>query len=87
MQDIANRLSYLKKGIKENGRLMQNAIGRYELSSGYEFTSGSQCEILVASTFGYNYWLYTTIEHNGEFYYATSLGKDVRIDGYLARIR
>lgn len=88
LKQIDSKLTYLKQDIKEEARLIQNANGRFEFPSGYEFTSGSHCEILYTSTSsGDKYWLYTTIEHNGEHYYATSLGKYARIDFYLARIR
>lgn len=86
--DIKNRVEYLSKPIKEQGFISKNSLGRYELPSGYYFTSGSICEILWNDDRNdEQYWLYTTIEHNGTDYYATALGKQVSIDGMMVRIR
>lgn len=86
LNDIEQQLSYLNKPVSEEGVLRHNNAGRYELPSGEYFTSGSGCEILVEED-EESYWVYTSIEHNGEDYYATALGRDVSISGMVARIR
>ena len=86
LSDIERLISHLNKPVSEEGVLRHNNAGRYELPSGEYFTSGSGCEILVEED-GESYWVYTSIEHNGEDYYATALGRDVSIGGMVARIR
>jgi len=86
--DIYRRLEYLSKPIKEQGYIKHNSGKRYELPSGTYFTSGDTCEILYNDPrYDEQYWVYTSIEHNGEDYYATSLGKDVSIKGMMVRVR
>lgn len=85
LSDIEHHLSYLNKPVSEEGVLHHNNDGRYELPSGEYFTSGSGCEILVEDE--ESYWVYTSIEHNEEDYYAKALGRDVSIGGMVARIR
>jgi hypothetical protein len=86
LEEVQRRIQYLSKPIVEQGFIQHNSSGRYELPSGRYFTSGSVCEILQESD-GEQYWLYTTIEHNGEDYYATALGRNVSINGKLVRVR
>lgn len=87
LDDIYRRLHYLSKPVTEQGFIRHNSAKRYELPSGTYFTSGSSCEVLYTNRDGEQYWVYTSIEHNGEDYYATSLGKDFSIDGILVRVR
>lgn len=86
LDDVERRLSYLSKPIIDQGYIRHNQDGRYELPSGEYFTSGSVCEILQTRN-DEQYWVYTSIEHNGDDYYATALGKDVSINGMMVRIR
>lgn len=86
LQEAYYRMEYISKPVTDQGFLKINESGRYELPSGEYFTSGSICEILDES-FGEQEWRYTAIEHNGVDYYATSLGKNVSINGRMVRIR
>ena len=86
LMDAYYRMEYLAKPVRNQGFIRHNADGRYELPSGEYFTSGDVCEIL-GEKFGEQAWFYTAIEHNGEDYYATSLGRNVSIAGKMVRIR
>lgn len=86
LDDVKRKVNYLSKPVREQGFLSHNSDGRYELPSGEYFTSGSSCEIL--NTDGDEQeWLFTAIEHNGEDYYAVRLGRNVSINGLMARVR
>lgn len=88
LDDIYRRLNYLSKEVIEQGYIRHNESKRYELPSGTYFTSGSTCEILFNNEkYGEQYWVYTSIEHNGNDYYAKALGKDVSINGMMVRVR
>lgn len=88
LEKIYHRINYLSLPVSEQGFITHNKARRYELPSGTYFTSGSTCEILYDDKdFGEQYWVYTTIEHNGEDYYAKALGKDVSINGMMVRVR
>ncbi|TKC15706.1 DUF5348 domain-containing protein [Robertmurraya kyonggiensis] len=88
LEDIYYRLEYLTKPVVEQGYIKHNDAKRYALPSGTYFTSGSTCEILYNDTkYDEQYWLYTSIEHNGSDYYAKALGPDVSINGMMVRVR
>lgn len=88
LDDVYRRLNYLSKPVTEQGYIKHNELKRYELPSGAYLTSGSTCEILYNdSKYNEQYWIYTSIEHNGDDYYATALGKDISIKGMMIRIR
>lgn len=88
LYEVQYKLEYILKPVIEQGYIKHNSLGRYELPSGHYFTSGSRCEILYTNKdTGEQYWVITTIEHNGEDYYARALGKDKDINGMLVRIR
>src|SRR5690606_17183791 len=86
LEDIKWKFDYLMKPVVEQGFLKLNEDGRYELPSGHYFTSGSTCELLVTDSYNEQYWIYTSIEHSGD-YYATVLGKEKSLNGLMARIR
>lgn len=88
LSKVNRKIKYLLKPVKEQGFLKRNSSGKYELPSGVYLTSGSICEILYDDVKNdLQYWLFTTIEHNGEDYYATALGKDTSLNGKLIRVR
>ncbi|MFD2658517.1 DUF5348 domain-containing protein [Gracilibacillus thailandensis] len=88
LDDIHRKLNYLSKPISDQGYIRRNSSGRYELPSGDYFTSGSACEILYTDDIdNEQYWIYTRIEHNGEDYFATALGRDISINGMMVRVR
>lgn len=88
INDVKRDIDYLSRPVIERGILMHNSSGRYELPSGIYFTTGSTVEIMYRHPRNNEReWIKTTILHNGEDYYAESLGKDVSIDGMVARIR
>jgi hypothetical protein len=88
LEEVYRRLKYLSYPVTEQGFIKHNHQKRYALPSGTYLTSGSVCEILVNDEeYGEQYWVYTTIEHNGEDYYATALGRDVSINGMMVRVR
>lgn len=86
LENVNRKLNYLSKKVVDQGFLKHNEAKRYQLPNGYYLTSGDECEILVTDD-DEQYWIYTTIEHNDEDYYATALGKNVSIKGMMARIR
>lgn len=83
---VHKNIAYLSKPVTDQGFIKHNSLKRYELPSGHYFQSGSVCEILVSSR-GTQKWIYTSIEHNGEDYYATALGQDTSINGMMVRAR
>lgn len=88
LESVYSRLEYLAKPIVEQGYIRHNESGRYELPGGTYFTSGSVCEILYTDKkYDEQSWVYTSIEHNGKDYYATSLGRDTSINGMMVRVR
>lgn len=88
LDDVKRGITYLSKPVVDQGYIKHNSAGRYELPSGEYFTSGSVCEILYNDErYNEQYWVYTSIEHNGNDYYATALGRDTSINGMMVRIR
>lgn len=88
LDDIYRRIEYLSKPIVAQGYIRHNESKRYELPDGTYFTSGSSCEILFNDKeYGEQYWVKTTIEHNGDDYYSTALGRDVNINEMMVRVR
>lgn len=86
LEEVQNRLDYLNKPVAAQGFLKHNDHKRYTLPTGDYLTSGSVCELLVTDEDGQR-WTYTIIDHDGTDYYATALGKNVSINGMMARIR
>ena len=87
LDDIHRKLEYLSKDVISEGPIFHNSAGRYELLNGDYFTSGSTIEILVKDEDERTYWILTTIEHNGDDYYAVALGQETSINGMTARVR
>lgn len=80
-------IEYLALPIAETGRLRRNSRDRYELPSGYEFTSGSGIEVLLSDDWhDVPYWSAGRIEHNGTDYYFTG-ARDLPLNGAKARRR
>lgn len=86
LDDVQRKIDYLSRPVREQGFLSHNSDRRYELPNGYYFTSGSSCEILYLNEEEQE-WVFTSIEHNGDDYYATALGRDKSINGLMARVR
>lgn len=86
LENAKDKISYLNKSVVTQGFLSLNDQKRYEFPNGEYLASGSVCELLVTEKYD-QYWVYTSIEHNGDDYYSTVLGKDVSINGMMARIR
>jgi len=86
LDDITYVLDYLEKPVLKSGVLQKKANGRYELE-GYEFTSGSDIETLIVDPEGEeaSYWEHTSVEHDGDDYYAVY--RHTCLDGLEARIR
>ena len=86
LDDITYALDYLEKPVLKSGVLRKNQNGRYELH-GFEFTSGSDIEILIVDPEGEetSYWEHTSVEHDGSDYYAVSGHRS--LEGVEARIR
>lgn len=89
LDDIHRKLEYLSKDIISEGPIFHNSAGRYEMLNGDYFTSGSTIELLVKDEDEDEraYWIQTTIEHNGDDYYAVALGRETSINGMTARLR
>ncbi|MFS0876830.1 DUF5348 domain-containing protein [Solibacillus isronensis] len=88
LDDVVRALKYLELEVVETGTLELNESDRLALPSGFYYTSGNTIEIKYFDT-GWNKdeWLITSIEHTDGHYYATALGRDIRIEGYTARRR
>ena len=89
LDDIHRKLDYLSKDVISEGPIFHNSAGRYEMLNGDYFTSGSAIELLVKDEDEDEgtYWIQTTIEHNGDDYYAVALGRETSINGMTARLR
>ena len=89
LDDIHRKLEYLSKEVISEGPIFHNSAGRYEMLNGDYFTSGSNIELLVKDEDEDEgtYWIQTTIEHNGDDYYAVALGRETSINGMTARLR
>lgn len=89
LDDIHRKLEYLSKDVISEGPIFHNSAGRYEMLNGDYFTSGSTIELLVKDKDEDDraYWIQTTIEHNGDDYYAVALGRETSINGMSARLR
>ena len=87
VEDMHRKLEYLSKEVVSEGPIFHNSAGRYELLNGDYFTSGSTIELLVNEEDEETYWVLTTIEHNGDDYYAIALGRETSINGMTARLR
>ncbi len=87
LEEAKNRIDYLKRPIKETSHLHKNASGRYETSSGYEYTSGTVIEVLAGDKYHETpYWMRSRVEHNGREYYLVGL-EDICMDGLPVRRR
>lgn len=89
LDDIHRKLEYLSKDVISEGPIFHNSAGRYEMLNGEYFTSGSTIELLVKDEDEDDrmHWIQTTIEHNGDDYYAVALGRETSINGMTARLR
>lgn len=91
LDDIHRKLEYLSKEVISEGPIFHNSAGRYEMLNGDYFSSGSRIELLVKdddeNEDERTYWVLTTIEHNGDDYYAVALGRETSINGMTARLR
>lgn len=89
LDDIHRKLEYLSKDVISEGPIFHNSAGRYEMLNGDYFTSGSTIELLVKDEDEDDrvHWIQTTIEHNGDDYYAVALGWETPINGMTARLR
>ena len=91
LDDIHRKLEYLSKDVISEGPIFHNSAGRYEMLNEEYFTSGSSIELLVMDEDEDEderaYWILTTIEHNGDDYYAVALGRETSINGMTARLR
>lgn len=86
LDDMHRKLEYLSKEVISEGLIFHNSAGRYELLNGEYFTSGSTIELLVNED-EESYWILTSIEQNGDDYYAVALGRETSINGMTARLR
>jgi Domain of unknown function (DUF5348) len=87
LNDINNELEYLSKPVIEQGVLRKKSNGRYCISEGYEFTSGSSIEVLIYDDFyECEEWVLTRVEHTNGDYYLYDL-PNVKMAGLRARRR
>ena len=83
--DAYNLLKNLDKPVRVEGFLEKQFNGRY-VAGGVELTSGSYVEFFDDDEDGGCY-VPSYIEHNGEDYYLTVLGKEKPIEGLQVRIK
>lgn len=87
LSDVAGRIEYLSRPVRETSRLHKNRNGRYETESGHCYTGGSGIEALVKDNFQeVPYWVWTSVEHDGKDYYLIGY-KNVQMDGLTVRVR
>lgn len=79
------QLEKLSESVIADGYLIKNKNNRYEVG-GVELTSGSYIEYLYKDE-DINYYVPSTIEHNGEDYYIVDLGRSKKIEGVQVRIK
>lgn len=84
LEDVCNRLSYLKRPITGSGFLFKNELGRFELPDGFYFTAGDTLEVLIQEE-DHVHWVLTQMKHNGEDYRLSYRNMDP--DGLMARYR
>lgn len=82
LSDVRRMLGGIGAEVVAQGRLRHNIAKRYEIEgTGHYFTSGSSIEVLYEGE-----WIPSSVEHNGEDYYLTSL-KSVSMSGLMARAK
>ena len=70
LSDVADRIAYLSRPVKETSCLHKNRSGRYETKGGHYYTSGSGIEALIKDDYQeVPYWVWTSVEHDGKDYY------------------
>jgi hypothetical protein len=83
----AYKLTLSMNEIKAEGYLTKATNGRYQLDD-YELTSGMSVEVLEDLDWDEKQvWHKTSIEHNGEDYYAVALGRNESLEGEWAYMR
>lgn len=84
---VRSEVDYLSHPIIEAGILTMNEMGRYELPSGYTFTSGIAIEVLLNDEeTNEPTWTAGSIEHDGTDYYFTGK-RNIPLQGLTARRR
>ena len=87
LSDVAGRIAYLSRPVKETSCLHKNRSGRYETKGGHYYTSGSGIEALIKDDYQeVPYWVWTSVEHDGKDYYLVG-HKNIRLDGLTVRVR
>jgi hypothetical protein len=82
LSDVRLILVGIGAEVVAQGRLYHNESKRYEIEgTDHYFTSGSSIEVLYDGA-----WRKSTVEHNGNDYYLTSL-KSVSMNGLMARVK
>lgn len=96
LSKAAGNVEYLKRPIRNAGRLHKAGSGRYAFPDGEELPCGHGVELLVADWTHARYikddytpvpyWKAGRIEHDGDDYYFTG-SRETPLDGAQARIR
>lgn len=77
--DSLIRLDYLRHPVKEEGKVTHNIAKRYQLPSGYYFTTGDWIEVFAPYWKGGKAeWVLTDVSHNGVDYYAEGVNIPLR---------
>jgi hypothetical protein len=83
------RLKRMFAAIGQQGRLIRNKAGRFEMEgTDVEFTCGSCCEVYApyfSDEEEWMTWMPTSIEYNSDYYFTAR--PDMKLDGALVRIK
>jgi len=87
LENAFELLEIMSKPVRFKGCLQKNSIGKYEVD-GYELTSGARLEVWMRfNEEEHGYFVPSQIEQDGENYYIAALGRDIKIDDVLVRVK
>lgn len=87
LADAQDKISYLKRPVKETSILHRNENGKFETKGGHYYSCGYSMEALVSDDYReVPYWTRTRVEHtDGDYYLVGHRG--VPLDGLTVRVR
>ncbi|MEH7532192.1 hypothetical protein COJ21_26520 [Priestia megaterium] len=88
LEDVKLFIEDINKPVKYQGRLEKNLNGRYEVQ-GKELCTGTSIELWIEdeASDGKGKFVSTLLLHSAKNYYIRALGRGVKIDGMLVRVR
>lgn len=87
LADSQDKISYMKRPVKETSRLFKNECGKYETRHGHFYSSGYGIEALVSDDYRESpYWTRTRVEYTGDDYYLVG-HRATPLNGLTVRVR